>query len=357
MHVGIVHSIRNYPAQPEPLPRIYARHVDDTVYAEQLGFDFVWISEHHFAPDAWTPSVLPVLSYIAARTSRIELGTNLFLLPFHHPLRVAEDVATVDILSNGRFTGFAVGSGSIEDEFQTYNIPSKERWGRLFEALHIIRRSFEQDVYDHAGKYFTFPNIRMTTRPVLQPFPLWVGGFGEQLVTRAGRAGYHLQGGGVHLGKYLAALRGSGFDPDDFNYQLFGSGHLAATWEQAWDEVEEGLHYHRAFYEQRDWIAHKTVAPFMKLLPMREMRRDPDNRAPVGTPDDVLRKLEPLLKNSRVTHYGFGFRHVAQSTEVVRRSMDMFAREVLPVLKTWGREPARPSTTAAHTAASGPAYS
>jgi alkanesulfonate monooxygenase SsuD/methylene tetrahydromethanopterin reductase-like flavin-dependent oxidoreductase (luciferase family) len=337
MDVGMTLTVRDYPAQPEPLTEIYARSVEDAVYAERLGLDFVWVSEHHFAPDAWSPSPLHILGAIAARTARLELGTNLLLMPFYHPLRLTEDVATLDILSKGRLTGLAVGSGSIEDEFESYAMPSKQRWGRLFEALHIMRESYAREVYDHSGKYFNFPNIRMTTRPVQKPFPLWVGGFGEQLVTRAGREGYHLQGGGPHVDKYLAALRENGFDPANFNHQLFTSGHIAGTWDRAWDEVQEGLYYHRAFYEQRDWIAHKAVAPFAKLQPPSEMRDDPDVRAPVGTPDDVLRKLEPLLKDSRITHFGFGFRHVGQTTEMVRHSMDLFAREVLPVLRTWGR--------------------
>jgi hypothetical protein len=97
---------------------------------------------------------------------------------------------------------------------------------------------------------------------VQKPFPLWVGGFGEQLVTRAGADGYHLQGGGPHVARYLSALRDNGFDPDQFNHQLFASGHLADTWDRAWDEVQEGLYYHRAFYEQRDWIATRRSPHF-----------------------------------------------------------------------------------------------
>jgi alkanesulfonate monooxygenase SsuD/methylene tetrahydromethanopterin reductase-like flavin-dependent oxidoreductase (luciferase family) len=340
MHVGIILAIRTLPSRPEPLAQVYADFIDDVVYAEQLGLDFAWSSEHHFAPDGWSPAQLPILGHIAARTSRIELGTNLFLLPFHHPLRVAEDVATVDILSNGRLTGFAVGSGSIEDEFQTYNIPSKERWGRLFEALHIIRESFANEVYDHTGKYWQFPNIRMTTKPVQQPFPLWVGGFGQQLITRAGREGYHLQGGGAHVQAYVEARREAGHDPLGFNYQVFSSGHVSDSWDRAWDEAQEGLHHFRTFYVQRDWIA-MAGRPIPPVPPIEHMRHasNPTGPLPVGSPEDVLKVLEPMLKNSLVTHYGFAFRSAAMPTSVVRHSMDLFAHEILPVLKTWGREP------------------
>jgi alkanesulfonate monooxygenase SsuD/methylene tetrahydromethanopterin reductase-like flavin-dependent oxidoreductase (luciferase family) len=340
MHVGMILAIRTLPSRPEPLARVYADFIDDVVYGEQLGLDFAWTSEHHFAPDAWSPAQLPILGHIAGRTSRIQLGTNLFLLPFHHPLRVAEDVATVDILSNGRLTGFAVGSGSIEDEFQTYDIPSKERWGRLFEALHIIRESFANPTYDHSGKYWRFPDIRMTTRPVQNPFPLWVGGFGQQLITRAGREGYHLQGGGPYVQNYIQARREAGLDPDAFNYQLFSSGHISDSFDKAWDEAQEGLHHFRTFYVQREWIA-MAGRPIPEVPPMEQLRHSPGptGPTPVGSPDDVLRILEPLLKTSLVTHFGFAFRHAGQPTDVVRHSMELFAREILPVAKTWGRQP------------------
>ncbi len=82
MDIGVTLTIRNCADDPEPLTEIYRRNIGDVLYAEQLGFDFVWVSEHHFAPDAWSPSPLHILGAIAARTSRIELGTNLLLVPF-----------------------------------------------------------------------------------------------------------------------------------------------------------------------------------------------------------------------------------------------------------------------------------
>jgi alkanesulfonate monooxygenase SsuD/methylene tetrahydromethanopterin reductase-like flavin-dependent oxidoreductase (luciferase family) len=336
MHVGLVQAIRFHPRRPEPLAGVYRAFVDEAVLAEELGLDFVWTTEHHFAPDGWMPSQLPVLANIAGRTSRIELGTCLFLLPFHHPLRVAEDVATVDLLSNGRFTGFAVGSGSIQDEFDTYGLDSKERWGRLFEALKIIRHAFEQDVYDHTGKYFQFPNIRMTTRPVQQPFPLWVGGHGPKLLHRAGREGYHLQGGRDLVANYLDGLRESGYDEGDFNHQVFYPGHLGTTRDQAWDEAQDGIYHYRDFYSSR-----QSITGTRRVVPPSpaDLRQEETPPELVGTPDAILRRLEPQLKDSRVTHFGLLHRLPGMSTEVSRRSLELYAREVMPVLRGWGRQP------------------
>jgi alkanesulfonate monooxygenase SsuD/methylene tetrahydromethanopterin reductase-like flavin-dependent oxidoreductase (luciferase family) len=221
MDVGLVQAIRFLPSRPERLADTYRNFVDEAVLAEALGFDFVWTTEHHFAADGWIPAQLPVLAFIAARTSRLQLGTCVFLLPFHNPLRVAEDVATIDLLSNGRFTGLACGSGSDAREFESYGLNPKERWGRLFEGLQVIRESFSRDVYDHSGKYFKYPHIQMTTKPVQDPFPLWVGGFGPKLLERAGREGYHLQGGRDGVQTYLDGLAASGYDEHIFITRSF----------------------------------------------------------------------------------------------------------------------------------------
>jgi alkanesulfonate monooxygenase SsuD/methylene tetrahydromethanopterin reductase-like flavin-dependent oxidoreductase (luciferase family) len=336
MDVGLVQAIRFLPSRPERLADTYRNFVDEAVLAEDLGLDFVWTTEHHFAPDGWMPAQLPVLAFIAARTTRLQLGTCLFLLPFHNPLRVAEDVATIDLLSNGRFTGFAAGSGSDQGEFESYGLDSNERWGRLFEGLHIIRNAFEQDVYDHAGKYFQFPNIRMTTRPVQQPFPIWVGGFGPKLLLRAGREGYHLQGGREGIATYLQGLEEGGFSERDFNYQVFYPGHVAATRDQAWDEAEEGIYHYRDFY-----TLGRSITGTKRYVPPSpaDLRNEAQPPELVGAPDDILRRLEPQLKDSRVTHFGLLHRMAGMSTEVARSSLELYAKEVMPVLKSWGRQP------------------
>src|SRR5579883_474327 len=102
MQIGIIMAIRNHPNHPYPLKEVYDDFIGDCVLAEKLGFDFAWFGEHHFTPDQWTPSPLMVAATVAGKTERIRLGTSVLCLPFHNPLRVAEDVAVLDIMSGGR---------------------------------------------------------------------------------------------------------------------------------------------------------------------------------------------------------------------------------------------------------------
>src|SRR5205807_2320919 len=190
-----------------------------------------------------------------------------------------------------------------------------ERWGRLFEGLHINRECFTQDVFDHFGRYFIFPRVRMTTKPVQQPFPMWVGGFGPKLLLRAGREGYHLQGGREGIQTYLDGLEEGGYDERQFDYQVFYPGHVGATRDRAWDEAQEGIYHYRDFYTYG-----RSITGTKRFVPASpaDLRNEPTPPELVGSPDDILRRLEPQLKHSRVTHFGLLHRMAGMSTEVSR---------------------------------------
>ena len=138
MEVGMALAIKTLADDFQPLSEVYKSFIDEALMAEDLGFDYISTSEHHFEDDAWSPSQLPILANIAGRTSRIRLHTNVFLLPLHHPLRVAEDAATVDILSNGRLD-LVCGTGSVEEEFVAFGVDPKTRWSRFWEEMEILR--------------------------------------------------------------------------------------------------------------------------------------------------------------------------------------------------------------------------
>ena len=170
MKLIVTMGIRRLPSQPRPLQELYREHLQEAVLAEQLGFDNVWASEHHFSEDAWNPSPITFLAAVAARTERVRIGTYVLLLPFHNPLRVAEDIAVLDNISGGR-VDLPVGVGSAAEEFRTFGIPFNERLGRTFEALRIIERCFagEADPVYPANKEFVarMPNATFFSLPGL----------------------------------------------------------------------------------------------------------------------------------------------------------------------------------------------
>src|SRR5713101_9715877 len=101
MRFGLLMPFWNPSRWPRPYPELYREHLHQIVHAEELGYDHIWLTEHHFDHDGWSPALLPLAAGIATRTQRIRIGTDILILPLHNALRVAEDAATVDILSNG----------------------------------------------------------------------------------------------------------------------------------------------------------------------------------------------------------------------------------------------------------------
>ena len=168
MKFGIANAISHHPAKAYPLADVYRDYIADAVLAEELGYSFSWYGEHRMTPCQWTPSPLTVCAWVAAKTRTMRVGPQVLCLPFHNPLRVAEDVAVIDIMSNGRFD-FGIGVGSQFEEFRTFGINSDERVGRTWEMADLIERCFaEKETFSFKGKYYDFPEITFTTKPVQQ---------------------------------------------------------------------------------------------------------------------------------------------------------------------------------------------
>jgi alkanesulfonate monooxygenase SsuD/methylene tetrahydromethanopterin reductase-like flavin-dependent oxidoreductase (luciferase family) len=343
MQLVVTMGIRNLPSHPRPLQDLYGDHLEESVLAEKLGFDNVWASEHHFSQDAWNPSPLTFLAAVAARTERVRVGTYVLLLPFHNPVRIAEDIAVLDNISRGR-VDLPVGVGSAAEEFRTFGIPFNERLGRTFEALRIIEHCFAGEEFSHKGRYYEFPNVHMTTTPVQRPGPpIWVASMGEQSVAWTARRGYHLAAGaGRGHARYEELVRQFGHDRSKLQVASIPIRvHLAETTRQAWDEAEAGLHQVLHFYHNRVDPRSATSADGVvdQLPPVGEFRNVPGighRGTPflVGAPKDVAAALA-AYRDKRLSHLCVNFHHPGMATAAVRRSMELFAKEVMPAVKAW----------------------
>ena len=158
---GLWYDFRN-PLQWSQSPdRLYREILEQIAWGENNGFDDVWLSEHHFIEDGYLPSILPVAAAIAARTNRIRIVSGVLLVPFHNPIRLAEDIATVDVISGGRFE-LGVGIGFKREEFEGFGVPFKERGARTNQSLEIIRRALAGETVTFKSEFFEFQNIKVT---------------------------------------------------------------------------------------------------------------------------------------------------------------------------------------------------
>ncbi len=150
--------------------RIYGEVLEQVQYAEELGFDSVWIAEHHSSRYGIFPSLMPILSHIAAQTKTIRLGCGVSVLPFHHPIRLAEEAAMLDVLSNGRLN-FGVGRGSADYEYGNFKIDFDSRDDRFREVLDIILGLWTAEDFTYHGRYYQVDGLTIAPRPLQKPHP------------------------------------------------------------------------------------------------------------------------------------------------------------------------------------------
>jgi alkanesulfonate monooxygenase SsuD/methylene tetrahydromethanopterin reductase-like flavin-dependent oxidoreductase (luciferase family) len=171
----------------------YRKFIDYVLLAEELGYASLFVVEHHFTGNSQVSASLNLLSFIAGCTQRMRLGTAVVVLPWHNPVLLAEQVATLDLLSGGRFD-FGVGKGYRDAEFESFCIPKAEATERFEECMAILRKAWTtKGRFTHQGKHWNFRNIVVEPRPTQQPHPpLWMGAGSPEAIRRAGREGYNL---------------------------------------------------------------------------------------------------------------------------------------------------------------------
>jgi len=171
----------------------YQGFIDYVLEAERLGFHQLFMVEHHFTGQGQVSASMTLLAYLAAKTTRIRLGTGVVVLPWHNPVLVAEQAATLDLLSGGRLD-FGVGKGYRKMEFDGFCVPMEEANERFNEAIDIIRKAWTtEDRFSHHGPRWNYDNIVVEPAPIQQPHPpMWLAAGSYDSVRRAAREGFNL---------------------------------------------------------------------------------------------------------------------------------------------------------------------
>ena len=186
--LGLYSSIAS-PPRGENLDRCVRETLDEAELAEASGFHGFFFGEHHQDKDGFLPSPSVVCGAAAARTRRMQIGTAVVLLPLHHPIRIAEDFATLDVVSGGRAV-LGVGLGYQDADFRAFGVDRSRRAARFEQEIEIIRRAWTGEAFSYKGADFDIDNIRITPKPLQQPAPpIWIGASVGPAVERAGRIG------------------------------------------------------------------------------------------------------------------------------------------------------------------------
>lgn len=282
-----------------------------------------------------------MLTHVAARTERIRVGTSVICAPFHNPLRLAEDIAGVDIVSKGRFE-LGISVGSQWEEFQTFGISPKERFGRTWKIIDIIERCLHsgEETFDHHGRYYDFPSVHWIMQPIQKRIPILWGGFSPQGVRRAAERGYHLIAPDV-TGIYERVMRERGRRPEEHLIGFVTLINIAGTREEAFAAIApHALWVNNIYALRRDLEGNQP--PESLRISMERFRRAWENGQAVGlfdpiagTVEDVIKHYLPIVRGERglITHIGIEVRPPSTTTEAAHRTMTLFAQEVMPVLK------------------------
>ena len=327
--------------------------VDQIAFAEEIGFASVWLAEHHFHSFAGffsSPAVIGTA--IAQRTTRMRIGTAVLLLPYHNPLRVAEDYATLDCLSNGRVE-FGVGHGFVKWEALTFGIALDELRDRFKENLEIVLKAWTVPALHHKGRFHEFNGVEVYPRPLQEPHPaVWMAATTSvESFELSGRLGFHmmlipflndveeLRG---KMQAYFSARRAAGYDPSTARVLGVYHVHVSESAAEARAAAAPGLaEYHSAASQAHaltpgiadpdSYRSHERHRAQMKRLTFDDLVEQ--NRVLVGSVAEVREKVEYVRERLYLTDLAGNFALGGLTDGQTRASMCRFMEQVAPAIR------------------------
>ena len=331
-----------------PLQR-YQETLDQIQLGDELGFDYSWLAEMHFNPQMCiTPSPLLLSAAAAQRTKRIHLGVAVNLVPLHHPIRLAEDLAELDLLSNGRVE-FGAGRGQQPDHYQGLDVPIEESRERMIEGLEMVIKAWTHERLTFEGKYFSAKDLLVVPKPLQKPHPrVRVASNSPDSFELVGKLGYDIHATPIVLPTpnlregvetYRQTLLANGHPVNGEELSLQIPVFVAKSAEEARAATEERVTYcintTRELFntpETRETAKTNSVVAIL-LEHFKKMTYDRwcNDFSVYGEPADCIEKLEALEQDFKPWEVNCWFNPggLIESSRVME-SMKLFAKEVMP---------------------------
>jgi alkanesulfonate monooxygenase SsuD/methylene tetrahydromethanopterin reductase-like flavin-dependent oxidoreductase (luciferase family) len=305
--------------------------------AEEAGFDGLFVPEHHMMADAYLPSPWAPLGALAAITERVDIGTTVHLLPFEHPVHVAEHAAMVDVLSGGRLK-LGVGLGNFPTEFALFGLDPKTQVSRFEEAIEIVQRLWAGETLDHHGRHF---DVTGTITPVPANAQMWMGAMSEPGVRRAARFGLPWATDPLHNidvmkewnGLYRAAGEEFGTTPK-LSTVLLRDGWVADSLDAVERDWWPHIRAEHWFYFQQvpRWVADREpLLAGVKTEDDFRFERHHVDRLIVGSPEDCIATIRRFEEALGMDYLILSMRVAAgPEHELELEAIRRFGRDVIP---------------------------
>jgi alkanesulfonate monooxygenase SsuD/methylene tetrahydromethanopterin reductase-like flavin-dependent oxidoreductase (luciferase family) len=331
---GLWYDFRNPPKWRQASDRLYSEILNQIAWGESHGFDDVWLSEHHFIEDGYLPSILPVAAAIAARTKRIRIASGVLLMPFHNPVRLAEDIAVVDVISGGRFE-LGVGVGFKLEEFDSFGVSFSERGSRTNQSLDIIRRLLGGETVTYKSDFFNFKNIKVTPEPIQKPHPpIWLGGFTPAALRRAARYGDGFTVPGATrdvYDQYIAELKKQNRPTENIRFaSAFWCLIVSRDPEKTFAEAADHIIYQANNYSA--WLSAAGLSPLSEHLQDHEQLRK-SGLLQVVDPDTAIKMIRDFATAVPITHFYSWTLPPGLPPRWAQTHLELFASKVIPAFR------------------------
>lgn len=334
-----------YPAGDAPAARL-EENLEQVRAARDAGFDSVWAGHHYLSTPYQMFQPLALLARLAPEAGDMLVGTNIFLLTIHNPVYVAEQVATLDAITHGRFV-FGVGLGYRAEEFEAFGVPMKTRAARFVEVLEATRRLLTEEEVTFEGEHVRIVKARLMLRPVQKPHPpIWIAASGDAAVARAARmgeawlinphAGLETLARQMQLYRETLAAAGRPFPAD---VPIFKELSIGETREEALSVARSSLE--KKYLSYARWGLDKPMPAGENLnRAVDELARD---RFIIGTPAECCREIERYHQVLGVNHFILRIQWPGFEQRDGLRAIRLLGREVIPAFRGCaGRVEARP---------------
>ncbi len=345
MQFGLMYLFSEFGDTPQA--RVFGEFLDEVEAAEELGFDSVWIPEHHFSVYGMLGDTLTLAAAIAQRTKRIKIGTAVILLPLQHPVRIAEQAALVDVLSEGRLL-LGLGRAYQPSEFAGFGIDPSESRDRFAEALEILIKCFTEEAVTHDGRFWSVKDVTVFPKPVQKPHPpLYMAAVTPPSYALAAEYGLSILRAPrftkmdmvtQQWGEYTRLMRERGRDPFAMDQPMLMQTYVAETTEQATREAEpHAMWYHKLFQKVLPGAPGKEIKPGYELYDKVRQAHGQvtyedlvDWGSAFGAPEDVAERILTYAAEAGVNHWMAEMRFGGLTHAQTMRSMELFAKDVMP---------------------------